>query len=98
MAQEDSAKRVEEAKKLSKENPSQAESIYKEVLKQGPGSSEAAAKNYENALIGLGEVYRDQNKADDLASLVHQVRSVLSSLAKAKTSKLGKLNNCYINI
>ncbi|GAM86635.1 hypothetical protein ANO11243_046500 [Dothideomycetidae sp. 11243] len=88
MAQEDNAKRVAEAQKLSKESPSQAESIYREVLKEGPGQSEATVKNYEGALIGLGELYRDQKRADDLASLVQEVRSVLSSLAKAKTSKL----------
>lgn len=88
MAQEDSTKRIAEAQKLSKESPSQAEPIYRDVLEQGPGQSEASAKNYENALIGLGELYRNQNRADDLASLVQQVRSVLSSLAKAKTSKL----------
>ena len=89
MAQEDSATRVAEAQKLSKESPAKAEAIYKEVVEQGPGTSEAAAKQYEAALIGLGELYRDQNRADDLAALVQQVRSGLAALPKAKTSKLG---------
>lgn len=89
MAQEDGAKQLEEARKLSKDSPSKAESIYRDLLKRGPGQTESTAKDYEGALIGLGELYRDQNRANDLASLVQEVRSVLSSLAKAKTAKLG---------
>lgn len=90
MAQEDNTKRLEEAQKLSKDSPAQAEKIYKDVLQQGPAQNEASAKNYETALIGLGELYRDQKRGDDLVSLVQQVRSGLSSLPKAKTAKLGK--------
>lgn len=93
MAQEDTTKKVEEAQKLAKESPAKAEQIYKDVMKQGPGQTEASAKNYETALIGLGEVYRDQKRANDLAQLVQDVRSVLSSLAKAKTAKLGTWDN-----
>ncbi|KAG8623838.1 hypothetical protein KVT40_008814 [Elsinoe batatas] len=88
MAQDENVKKLEEAQKLKKESPKQAQQIYKDVLKQGPGQSEATNKNYETALIGLGEVYRDQKDADQLAQLVQDVRSVLSSLAKAKTAKL----------
>lgn len=38
--------------------------------------------------MGLGELYRDQTRANELAQLVHDTRSVLSSFAKAKTAKL----------
>ncbi|KAF2722315.1 PCI-domain-containing protein [Polychaeton citri CBS 116435] len=87
MAQ-DEAKRVEEAKRLAKDHPEKAEQIYKDILSRQPGSSDRAIRDYENALIGLGELYRNHNRASDLADLIHQVRDVLTSFARAKTSKL----------
>lgn len=89
MAQEDSAKRIEEAKKLSKEQPQKAEQVYKDILSQGAGQNDASVRNYENALMGLGELYRDQKRTNDLAQLVQEVQKVVSSFAKAKTQKLG---------
>jgi 26S proteasome regulatory subunit N6 len=90
MAVAETSSRIAEAQKLAKSEPTQAENIYKEVLATDPGSNETAIKNYESALIGLGELYRDQKRVDALAELVKQARSVLSSFAKAKTSKLGQ--------
>lgn len=84
------SKQIEEASKLAKTEPAKAEQTYKEVLAKDPGSNEAAIKNYESALVGLGELYRDQKRVDALAELVRQARSVLSSFAKAKTAKLGE--------
>lgn len=89
MAQQDSAARIAEAKKQAKDQPQRAEQTFKDVLQQGPGKTDAAARDYENALIGLGELYRDQRRTNDLAELVQQTKSTLSSLAKAKTAKLG---------
>ena len=82
--------RIAEAKQLSKNHPTTAEEIYKEVLAKSPGANEAALRDYENALLGLGELYRDHKKTDELADLVTTSRSTLSSFAKAKTAKLGK--------
>lgn len=81
--------RIEEAQKLSKIAPAKAEAIYEEILSAGPGSSEAALREYETALMGLGELYRDTKRPKDLANLVTKSRSTLSSFAKAKTAKLG---------
>lgn len=53
------AARMEEAMKVSKTDPGRAEAIYKEILSNDPGSSEAALKDYENALMSLGELYKD---------------------------------------
>lgn len=89
MAAEDNTKRLEEAKKLSKESPEKAEPIYKDILSNKPGASDAAVRDFETALIGLGGLYRDQKRADDLAELIEQMRSVLQGFPKAKTSKLG---------
>lgn len=84
----DSAK-IEEAKKLGKTDPLKAEAIYKEILSKKPGASEAALREYESALMGLGESYKDTRKTDDLAKLVRSSTSSLSSFTKAKTAKLG---------
>jgi hypothetical protein len=82
--------KIEEAKKLSKQDPGKAEQLFKDVLSKSPGSSEAAMRDYENALMGLGELYRDQKKAQDLAELVKSSRSAIQSYAKAKTAKLSE--------
>jgi hypothetical protein len=84
--------KIAEATKLAKTEPAKAESIYKEVLATSPGSNQAALQNYENALVGLGVLYRDHSRSEDLAQLVKTSRSTLSSFAKAKTAKLGMSN------
>lgn len=81
---------IEEAKKCQKTDPSKAEAIYRDILSKGPGLGEAALRDHEAALTGLGEVYRDERRANDLAELVKTSRSSLSSFAKAKTAKLGQ--------
>jgi 26S proteasome regulatory subunit N6 len=53
------AARIAEAKKLSKTDATQSESIYQEILSKDPGNSDAALRDYETALMGLGELYRD---------------------------------------
>jgi hypothetical protein len=85
------AQRVEEAKAISKKDASKAESIYREVLSKGPGSTEASSRDYEAALIGLGELYRDVKKPQELSELIKTSRDAFSSFAKAKTAKLGEL-------
>jgi hypothetical protein len=86
------AQRIEEARALAKKDASKAETIYKDILAQGPGSSESSSRDYENALIGLGELYRDEKKPQEIAELIKTSRDSFSSFAKAKTAKLGKLD------
>ena len=86
----ENTKKIEEAQKLTKSDPAKAATLYKDILGKGPGSGEAALREYETALMSLGELYRDEKKADELAELVRASRSTLSSFAKAKTAKLGK--------
>lgn len=85
-------KRIGEAQELAKTDPAKAEALYKDILSKSPGTSEAALREYETALMGLGELYRDQKKANELAELVRTSRSTLSTFAKAKTAKLGASN------
>lgn len=55
------SERVLAAKKLAKASPAQAEAIYKDIIAKPPSvTSDAAVREYEVALIGLGELYRDQ--------------------------------------
>ncbi|KAL3493072.1 hypothetical protein BJX62DRAFT_224107 [Aspergillus germanicus] len=82
------AQRIEEARALAKKDASKAEPIYKDILAQGPGSSESSSRDYENALIGLGELYRDEKKPQEIADLIKTSRDSFSSFAKAKTAKL----------
>ena len=84
--------KIEEARKLAKTDPLKAEAIYKEILSQKPGGSEAALREYETALMGLGETYRDTKKSNELAELVKSSTSSLGSFTKAKTAKLGTSN------
>ncbi|CAH0001556.1 unnamed protein product [Clonostachys byssicola] len=81
--------RVQEAQKLTKTNPGKAEAIYKEITSTAPSAaSDSATREYEVALISLGELYRDQTRTQDLVNLVKESRSVFSSFAKAKSAKL----------
>lgn len=85
------AGRLAEAEAAAKTNPIKAQKIYQEVVSEGPGSSEAASRDYEVALLGLGKIYRDQKKPKELAELLKTSRSSFSSFAKAKSAKLGTL-------
>ena len=90
MAIPEVSNRLEEARKQSKTDPSASEATFKDVLSKGPGTSDAAGRDFEAALTGLGEIYRDQRRAEDLSQLVQSTRSELSNLPKAKTAKIGK--------
>lgn len=53
--------RIEEAKGLAKTDPRKAEAIYKDVISKTPSaSSDSATREFETALISLGELYRDE--------------------------------------
>ena len=53
--------RVEEAQKLVKADPRKAEAAFKEIVSHAPtAGSDAATREYEAALVGLGGLYRDE--------------------------------------
>lgn len=79
---------IAEAKKVSTTDPAEAEKLYKKVLSEPPGANEVASRDYEAALLGLGELYKTHKKQKELADLVKTSRQTLSSFAKAKTAKL----------
>lgn len=52
---------VKEAQALAGSDPRKAEAIYKDIISKPPSvTSDAAIKEYETALISLGELYRDE--------------------------------------
>ncbi|KAK5632509.1 hypothetical protein RRF57_008223 [Xylaria bambusicola] len=52
---------VKEAQTLASTDPRRAEAIYRDIISTPPSvTSEAAVKEYEAALISLGELYRDE--------------------------------------
>jgi 26S proteasome regulatory subunit N6 len=60
MAPVDSA-RIQEAQKLVKTDPTKAEAQFKEIISKAPSAtSDAAVREYETALISLGELYRNE--------------------------------------
>ena len=60
MAQGDSD-RVKEAKKLQATDPRKTEALYKEIISKPPSvTSDVAIREYETALVSLGELYRDE--------------------------------------
>jgi 26S proteasome regulatory subunit N6 len=90
MAQGES--RLKTAQSVAKSDPRQAEQIYKEITSKPPSiTSDAAVREYETALVSLAELYRDEKKTQELVDLVTTSRTVLSTFAKAKTAKLGRL-------
>lgn len=91
MAVEDNKKRIEEAQKVTKDQPEKAEQIYKDILSRSPGSNDRAVRDFENALMSLGELYRDHKRTKDIQDLIQQTRDVLTGFARPKTAKLGRL-------
>lgn len=83
---------IAEAKKVAKDDPAESEKLYKRVLSQAPGANDAASRDYEDALLGLGELYKSYKKQKELSELVKTSRTTLSSFAKAKTAKLGEFS------
>ncbi|KAH8925026.1 putative 26S proteasome non-atpase regulatory subunit Rpn6 [Atractiella rhizophila] len=70
-------------------DPAAAESHYQNILSSDPEWTDAAiSKEKEDALLALGQLYRDQNRVQDLASLVRNSRNFIKSSSKAKSAKL----------
>lgn len=63
--------RVQEAQQLAKTDPRKAEATYKDIISKAPSaSSDAATREYEQALISLGELYKNEKYV--CMSSVHQ--------------------------
>ena len=53
--------RIQEAQKLQKADPRKAEALYKDIISKAPAAtSDVAIREYETALVSLGELYRDE--------------------------------------
>ncbi|KAJ3041406.1 26S proteasome regulatory subunit rpn6 [Rhizophlyctis rosea] len=81
---------LKEAEEVAKSDPGKAIGIYQGILSDSAtsGSADEDVKNKETAVLKLAELYKTQNRGDDLAALIRQSRSFLSSISKAKTAKV----------
>lgn len=53
--------RIIEAEKVAKTDKNKAEQLYQIILSKTPSATnDAAVREYETALVKLGELYRDQ--------------------------------------
>ncbi len=61
--------RIVEAEKVGKTDKTKAESLYHEILTKTPSATnDVAVREYETALVNLGELYRDQRSAPIVAT------------------------------
>ena len=73
---------VKEAQQLTTTDPRKAEAIYKEIISKPPSvTSDAAVKEYESALISLGELYRDEKSVVPSISCIAYLPTHLSTKA-----------------
>jgi 26S proteasome regulatory subunit N6 len=55
------SERIHAAQQSAKTDPKKAEAQYQEILSKAPSAtSDAAIREYETALVSLGELYRDE--------------------------------------
>ncbi len=92
MAQGDSD-RVKEAKKLQATDPRKTEALYKEIISKPPSvTSDVAIREYETALVSLGELYRDEKYVllafcpRRLLFVFHRVPPLLTSIPGTQSS------------
>ncbi|CAG8565664.1 4169_t:CDS:10, partial [Cetraspora pellucida] len=60
------------------------------ILSKNADDDENLIREQEQALIKLGELYRDQRKPHELSNLIRSSRSFMASIARAKTAKIVK--------
>ncbi|CAM0134909.1 26S proteasome regulatory subunit rpn6 [Umbelopsis sp. WA50703] len=80
--------KLEEASKLQNAGDNdRAIQVYSEILSV-ESTDENVLREQELALMSLGELYRDLQRPQELATLIRSSRAFMSSIAKAKTAKI----------
>nr|CAG8604322.1 2692_t:CDS:2 [Entrophospora candida] len=80
---------LKQAEELSKFSPEKAEEIYKNILSRTTSDdNDNLVRDQEQALVKLGELYRDHRKPSELSTLIRSSRAFMSSIARAKTAKI----------
>lgn len=67
-----------------------AEQAYRTIIENSNLAKSTDAATTETAMIELGKIYRQQEKADALQTLITDSRTVLGSFSKSKTAKIVK--------
>ncbi|KAF9579285.1 26S proteasome regulatory subunit rpn6 [Lunasporangiospora selenospora] len=84
---------IAQAEEVRKTSPEQAIPLYQTILANaGTGMSsvpcEGARNDQETALLKLAQCYRDLHRPNELAALIHDSRTLITSIPKAKTAKI----------
>jgi 26S proteasome regulatory subunit N6 len=75
------------AQALEAKNPSEAISIYYIIL-ENPSSSPESLRIKEQAITNLSDLLRQENRAEELRSLLTKLRPFFALIPKAKTAKI----------
>ncbi|CDK26024.1 unnamed protein product [Kuraishia capsulata CBS 1993] len=79
---------IEDARRAVKtKDYSKAEEIYNDLL-SAKSVSDKINQSKENAILELGQMYRDTDNKESLVALISQSEAILSTFAKSKTSKI----------
>ena len=78
---------LEKAADLQHSNPDAAASIYRAIIADSDSSAEAL-RTKEVAVGNLGEILSNQGKAEELKSLLTELRPFFALVPKAKTAKI----------
>ncbi|EPY50722.1 19S proteasome regulatory subunit Rpn6 [Schizosaccharomyces cryophilus OY26] len=73
---------------LKSKNYAKAEVIYKEILQKDVKKDESLINEQEQAMVGLSDLYVAENRHEDLAKFVQEVRPLMSNFSKAKAAKI----------
>ncbi|KAF9359263.1 26S proteasome regulatory subunit rpn6 [Mortierella sp. NVP85] len=83
---------ITQAEEVQKSSPEQAIPLYQGILAAKGflmNTIDPKAKNdQESALLKLAQCYRDLHRPNELAALIHDSRTLITSIPKAKTAKI----------
>ncbi|KAI8897052.1 PCI domain-containing protein [Globomyces pollinis-pini] len=85
-----SAQDLQTAESLIVKEPVKAVEKFKSIYQNTTGVTDEDLKIKETCVIKLGDLYRDLKKSSDLATLISQSLPFLTTISKAKTSKIVK--------
>ncbi|OAQ34194.1 PCI-domain-containing protein [Linnemannia elongata AG-77] len=79
---------IAQAEEVRKTSPEQAIPLYQSILAAAAGTDVSARNDQETALLKLAQCYRDLHRPNELAALIHDSRTLITSIPKAKTAKI----------
>lgn len=80
----------ERAREISLKNPDEGISVFNKIIREieVADNDEDSIRLKEQGILELGQLYKQQGKAKELADLIKTTRPFLSLISKAKAAKL----------